>query len=196
MDRFWRMLASSQGNLLNADAFARSLDISRFTVNRYLDFLEGAFMIRMLRPWYANINKRLVKSPKVYIRDSGILHSLLGLNTNESLINNIQLGASWEGFVIEQITNSLDTDFKPWFYRTQQGAESDLIIEKNGKVVAALEIKHSSSPKVSRGFRIALTDTGASHGYIIGNGAETYDVDESITVTNLQTFLGRYLSSI
>src|SRR5690606_14478720 len=127
MDRFWRMLASMQGNLLNAEGLGRSLDISRPTVMRYLDFLEGAFMVRLLRPWFANIGKRLVKSPKVYIRDSGLLHNLLRITTYGALLGDVRLGASWEGFVVEQITGHLKEDINPWFYRTQQGAECDLL---------------------------------------------------------------------
>lgn len=189
MDRFWRMLATSQGNLLNAESFARSLDVSRTTILRFLQFLEGAFMIRLLKPWFANTNKRLVKSPKVYIRDSGLLHSLLGLHSHESVINHVQMGTSWEGFVIEQIINNLETNVQPWFYRTQQGAECDLLLEKNGKVIAAIEIKHSTNPTARKGFRISIEDTGASQAFIIGNSNETFKIDEKITVTNLKNFL-------
>ncbi len=148
MERFWYILASAQSNLLNIENLSRSLDVSRFTVNRYINFLEGAFMLRLLRPWYTNTNKRLIKSPKLYIRDSGLLHSLLGLETIDSLLNHIQLGSSWEGFVVEQISNSLSISFRSFFYRTVQGAESDMILEKNGKIVAAIEIKHSTRPKL------------------------------------------------
>jgi predicted AAA+ superfamily ATPase len=193
MDRFWRMLATSQGNLLNTESFARSLDVSRPTILRFLHFLEGAFMIRMLRPWYVNTNKRLVKSPKVYIRDSGLLHSLLGLQTFESVINHVQMGASWEGFVIEQIIHNLERSIQPWFYRTQQGAECDILLERNGKVIAAIEIKHGSSPKASKGFRVAIQDTGASAAYIIGNTDNTFKIDDTITITNLSHFLTEVL---
>jgi hypothetical protein len=193
MDRFWRMLATSQGNLLNTESFARSLDVSRPTILRFLHFLEGAFMIRMLRPWYVNTNKRLVKSPKVYIRDSGLLHSLLGLQTFESVINHVQMGASWEGFVIEQIIHNLERSIQPWFYRTQQGAECDILLERNGKVIAAIEIKHGSSPKASKGFRVAIQDTGASAAYIIGNADNTFKIDDTITITNLSHFLTEVL---
>jgi uncharacterized protein len=193
MDRFWRMLATSQGNLLNTESFARSLVVSRPTILRFLHFLEGAFMIRMLRPWYVNTNKRLVKSPKVYIRDSGLLHSLLGLQTFESVINHVQMGASWEGFVIEQIIHNLERSIQPWFYRTQQGAECDILLERNGKVIAAIEIKHGSSPKASKGFRVAIQDTGASAAYIIGNADNTFKIDDTITITNLSHFLTEVL---
>ncbi len=189
MDRFWKMLGAAQGGLLNAENLARSLDTSRTTVNRYIYFLENAFMVRVLRPWFTNINKRLVKSPKIYIRDSGILHTLMGIENYHQLINNILLGNSWEGFVIEQIINSLPSEYKPFFYRTHQGAECDLLLEKHGKVYAAIEIKHSKSPKLSKGFHIAMANTKAPQGFLIGNGEETYKSSEHVTITNLKEFI-------
>ena len=196
MERFWYLLASSHGNLLNIESLTKSLDVSRFTVSRYLNFLEGAFMIRLLRPWFTNTTKRLIKSPKVYIRDSGILHSLLGLTSIESIINNIQLGNSWEGFVVEQISNALPMGFKPFFYRTVQGAESDMVLEKNGKVVALIEIKHSTVPKLNKGFRIAMEDTKSPVGFLIGKSKETYKIEKNITVTNLKSFISSLLPSL
>ncbi len=195
MERFWRILASAQGNLQNAENLGRSLGVSRPTITRFIDFLEAAFMIRVLRPWFRNTGKRLVKSPKIYLRDSGILHSLLNLETYDALINHVQVGSSWEGFVIEQIINCAGRDIQAWFYRTQQGAECDLILEKNGKVSAAIEIKLGTDPNASKGFRISMEDTGAAHGYIIGHGEETYKIDENITVTNLPHFLKNFLHS-
>lgn len=189
MERFWRMLASVHGNVWNAESFARSLGITRPTVNRYLDFMEGAFMVRVLHPWFRNIKKRLVKSPKVYVRDSGLLHTLLGLDNREALINHMQVGASWEGFVIEQIINALHENIHPWFYRTQQGAECDLLLEKNGSIVAAIEVKYSSVAKVSKGFRISMEDTRAAKGYIIAHVADAYAVEKNIQVTDLVTFI-------
>lgn len=189
MDRFWRMIASAQGNQLSAENFARSLDVSRPTIMRYLDFLEGAFMLRVLRPWFRNINKRLVKSPKIYIRDSGLLHSLLGLNDHAGLINHVHVGASWEGFVVEQIINGADKELQPWYYRTQHGAECDLLLERNGKIVAAIEIKHGTNPKASKGFYISMEDTGAERGFIIGTGNEVFKTKDNITVCNLTSFI-------
>ena len=196
MDRFWRMLATVQGNLVNAEQFGRSLDVSRTTIMRFIDFLEAAFMLRVLRPWFRNINKRLVKSPKIYLRESGLLHSLLAIDTHETLLNHIVIGASWEGFVIEQIMNCAGDDFRPWFYRTQQGAECDLLLEKNGIIVAAIEIKFGSSPKVSKGFRISMADTNALQGFIIGNGDETYKIEENITITHLTEFIATILPTL
>lgn len=196
IDRFWRMLASAQGNILNAESFGRALGTSRTTITKYLHFLEGAFMIRLLRPWFSNINKRLVKSPKVYVRDSGLLHSLLGLYTVESLFTNVHVGASWEGFVIEQIINALPFTVQPWFYRTQQGAECDLLLEKNGEIMAAIEIKLGTNPSISKGFRISMQDTGAKAGYIIGKSETTYQIEPYITVTNLQDFIKQVVAGL
>lgn len=193
MERFWRLVASSQGNLMNAQQFGRSIDVDRKTIIRYIDFLEDAFILRVLHPWYRNLRKRLVKSPKIYIRDSGLLHSLLGLDSYESIINHIVTGSSWEGFVIEQIINSYVEDRKFWFYRTHQGAECDLLIEKNGTVLAAIEIKFGSSPKISKGFRISMEDTQALEGFIIGGGEQTYKIEEKITITNLHYFIQNFV---
>ncbi len=196
MDRFWRILATAQGNLLIAENFARSLDVSRPTIMRYVEFLEGAFMLRVLKPWYRNLNKRLVKSPKIYIRDSGILHSLLGLSEYDAMINHVQVGASWEGFVIEQIINNADKELQPWFYRTQHGTECDLLLERNGTIIAAIEIKHGSNPKASKGFYISMEDTKAKQGFIIGTSADVFKTKENITVCNLSTFIKEILPGL
>lgn len=193
MERFWQLLASTQGALLNAQQFGRAIDVDRKTITHYINFLEGAFIIRILQPWYKNLKKRLVKSPKVYIRDTGILHSLLGLDSYESILNHIIVGNSWEGFVIEQIINSYEEERQFWFYRTHQGAECDLLIEKNGEVLAAIEIKFGTSPSVSKGFHISMEDTGAKQGFIIGNGEETYKIEKKITVTNLNHFVKEFI---
>lgn len=189
MERFWRLIASVQSGIINAQQFGRNLDIDRKTVIRYIDFLEGAFILRVLQPWHRNLKKRLVKSPKIYLRDSGLLHSLLGLDSFENVVNHFIVGASWEGFVIEQIINCFESDRQFYFYRTHQGAECDLLIERNGEVMAAIEVKFGSSPKISKGFRISMEDTGARAGFIIGNSEETYKLEENITITNLKHFI-------
>lgn len=196
MERFWRLIASSQGNLINSQEFGRAIDVDRKTIIRFIDFLEGAFILRVLHPWYRNLKKRLVKSPKLYIRDSGLLHSLLGLDSYASIINHIIVGASWEGFVIEQIINSFDEERQFWFYRTHQGAECDLLIEKNGEVLAAIEIKFGTSPKVSKGFRISMEDTGAKEGFIVGTGNETYKIEDGVTITNLPYFVSNIIPNL
>lgn len=189
MERFWQLIASVQGGLLNAQQFGRNLDVSQPTIMRYIDFLEGAFILRVLQPWHRNLKKRLVKSPKIYLRDSGLLHSLLGLDTFEDVINHFIVGSSWEGFVIEQIINCFEDDRQFYFYRTHQGAECDLLIEKNGEVMAAVEVKFGTSPRITKGFRISMQDTQTREGFIIGNGEETYKLEEGISITNLKHFI-------
>lgn len=196
MERYWQLIASSQGGLLNAQQFGRNLDVSQPTIKRYLDFLEGAFILKVLPLWHRNLKKRLMKSPKVYLRDSGILHSLLGLQTKENLLNHFIVGASREGFVIEQIISCFQGKRQFYFYRTHQGAECDLLIEREGIVMAAIEIKLGASPNVSKGFRISMEDTNAAEGFIIGTGKDTYKMEENITVTNLPYFIQNFLPNL
>lgn len=193
IERFWRMLASSHGNLWNAESISRSMGLTAPTINRYLDFMEGAFLIRRLQPYFVNIPKRLVKSPKIYLRDSGILHAFKGLSNLEQLLDDPQIGASWEGFVIEQIILAVQDRAQAFFYRTQQGAECDLILERNNTVLAAIEIKYSSAPSISKGFRITLQDTKARQGFIIAQTNESYQVESAIFVCSLKAFLDDFL---
>ena len=158
MRRLWTMIAHYHGGILNASTFAKSLGVSVPTVNRYLNFLESAFIVRRLEPYHFNVRKRLVKSPKIYIRDSGILHYLAGFNNLESLYGHALIGNSWEGYVIEQIRQLLTDEMKLYFYRTHQGAESDLVLVKGTNPVACIEIKYTSQPKLPKGFRIAVDD--------------------------------------
>ncbi|PSL04476.1 ATP-binding protein [Cecembia rubra] len=189
VERFWRMLAHAQGGLLVSENFARALGISRPTVNRYLEFLHGSFMVRLLQPYFPNVKKRLVASPKVYIRDSGLLHSLTGIDSYEDLINQLLVGHSWEGFVIEQICNVLGDAYEYYFYRTHQGAECDLLLVKSGKVKHAIEIKNTLSPKISKGFRISMQDTRAEKGTIICRITDSYPLEENIEAMGLWNFL-------
>ena len=192
IERFWRMLASIHGNLWNSESIGRSMGLSHPTINKYLDLMEGAFLVRRLKPYFVNIPKRLVKSPKIYLRDSGILHAFKDIMFEKDLLDDPQIGASWEGFVIEQIIETMQNillDGHAYFYRTQQGAECDLIIEHNGKVKAAIEIKISSAPQISKGFRITMADTNAQQGFVIAKTTETYKIEENITITPLSTFL-------
>ncbi|KPQ07046.1 MAG: ATPase with DUF4143 domain [Algoriphagus marincola HL-49] len=192
VERFWMMLANAQGGIWNAESFARALGITRPTVNRYLEFLEGSFMIRVLAPFHQNIKKRLVKSPKVFIRDTGLLHSLTGVTSMDSLINQLLIGPSWEGFVIEQIIATLKEDYEYFFYRTHQGAECDLLLVKNGVVKTAIEIKNTLSPKLSKGMQISMEDTGAENGLIICRISDSYPLSEKVRAMGLREFLGKY----
>lgn len=189
VERFWMMLANAQGGIWNAESFAKALGITRPTVNRYLEFLEGSFMVRVLAPFHQNIKKRLVKSPKVFIRDTGLLHSLTGVTSMDSLINQLLIGPSWEGFVIEQIIASLREDYEYYFYRTHQGAECDLLLVKNGVVKMAIEIKNTLSPRLSKGMQISMEDTGAEKGVIICRISDSYPLSEKVRATGLKEFL-------
>ncbi len=196
IERFWRMLASTHANLWNAEGIGRSMGLSAPTINRYLDFMEGAFLIRRLMPYYVNISKRLVKSPKIYLRDSGILHAFKDITTLSQLMDDPQVGASWEGFVIEQIIAASQETCTPYFYRTQQGAECDLVLEKNGVIKAAIEVKLSTAPVVEKGFRISIEDLKAEQAFVIGRVNETYQVSEKIRILNLEAFLTSYLPQL
>ncbi|MFO7825939.1 MAG: ATP-binding protein [Cyclobacterium sp.] len=188
VERFWMMLAHVQGSLWNGDNFARALGITRPTVTRYLEFLEGSFMVRILQPYHRNVKKRLVKSPKVYIRDTGLLHSSVGVKSYDELINQLLIGASWETFVIEQVINVLGLDYQFYFYRTHQGAECDLLLVKSGKVEWAIEIKNTLSPKISKGFLISMEDTKAAKGAVISRVNEGYPLKEGLRNYSLKEF--------
>lgn len=191
VERFWMMLANAQGGIWNGESFARALGITRPTVNRFLEYLEGSFMVRVLIPFHQNIKKRLVKSPKVFIRDAGLLHSLTGVDSMNSLRNQVLIGASWEGFVIEQITATFGSEYEYYFYRTHQGAECDLLLVKNGAVKAAIEIKNTLSPKLTKGLQISMEDTGAVEGFVICRIEESYPLSDKVRAVGLWKFLER-----
>lgn len=189
VERFWMMLANAQGGIWNAESFAKALGITRPTVNRYLEFLEGSFMVRVLAPFHQNIKKRLVKSPKVFIRDTGLLHALTGIDSMDALSNLLLIGPSWEGFVIEQIIATYGDEFEYYFYRTHQGAGCDLVLVKNGVVKTAIEIKNTLSPKLSKGMQISMEDTGAEKGVIICRIEDGYPLSEKVRAIGLKEFL-------
>lgn len=191
--KLWTMLAHIHGNILNMNNLGRSLEISSTTIKKYLAFLENAFLIRQLYPYSINVKKRLVKSPKVYLRDSGILHSLLDIPDFDSLESNPILGASWEGYVIEQIIQKAANDTQSYFYRTHEGAECDLVLTRGGKVLAAIEIKYTSSPKITKGLKNAFNDINAKNNYIITPTTDDYLISDKIRVCNLSTFIKEYI---
>ncbi|WP_231425411.1 ATP-binding protein [Pedobacter sp. Leaf250] len=193
---FWSMLAHLNGNLFNGESFARSLGVSAPTVNRYLDFLEGGYLIRRLQPLFVNAKKRLVKSPKTYIRDTGILHRLLNIPSYNELFGNPAIGASWEGYVIEQIYQLKTKQTELFFYRTQTGAECDLVLVQGIKPLACIEIKLSNAPTVSKGFISCAKDLEPKYKYIITPKSETYKTSNEITVTNLEHFLVKIFPEI
>ena len=179
--RLWTMLAHSQGGLLNSSSLAKSLDLSVPTVKKYIDFLSDMLLVRQLHPWYGNVKKRLVKSPKVFVRDSGIVHSLLNIGDLNHLLGHPVNGASWEGWVIENLLAYTPSNANVSFYRTVDGAELDLFIEK-GQRRLAIEIKKSSTPKISKGFHLACEDVSANEKYIVYSGQDTYLVKNNVRV--------------
>ncbi len=188
MGRFWGMLAHNHGELFNGAKMASSLGVSNPTVFKYLSILEDLFMVRILQPWHQNIGKRLVKSPKIYIRDSGLLHSLLGIKTLDDLLMHPVAGNSFEGFVIENIKSIMQPYQNMWFYRTSAGAELDLIIEDGTKRIG-IEIKKSLSPSPSKGLYNAKQDLNLDIVYIIYPGSDTYALNEYIKVISLNQMM-------
>jgi predicted AAA+ superfamily ATPase len=193
--RLLRMLAHQNGQLLNITHLANSLDIGTHYVNRYLDLLEGGFMIQRLLPWYANAGKRLVKSPKVYVRDSGILHHLLRIRDYDSLLGHPALGPSWESFVIEQIIRVTQRKWEYYFYRTQHGAEADLVLISPSGIRYAIEIKFSEAPVLSRGFYASVADLKPDHSFVIIPSGDAYPKANNIRVISLPDFLQHLLSN-
>jgi uncharacterized protein len=179
MRRFWIMLAHYHGQVWNGAEFARSLGISEPTVKRYLDILTGAYMIRQLPPWFENLQKRQVKAPKIYIRDSGILHALLSLEGN-SIMNHVKAGASWEGFLIEELLHKLSVT-EGYYWRTHTGAELDLMIFKNGKRLG-FEIKFSEVPKITRSMALVRDDLKLDHLFLINNGKRKLELENGISL--------------
>lgn len=179
--RFWRMLAHLHGQLFNASAVANSLDVSAPTVNRWLDHMVGALLVRRLEPFHANLGKRLVKSHKVYVRDSGLLHSLLGLPSVADLQGHPMAGASWEGFVIDQIAAHLPAGASLSFYRTAAGAELDVVVEAGQRRIG-FEIKFSVAPKVSKGFWQSLQDLRPDQTYIVAPVQQRWPFAEGVEV--------------
>ena len=187
--RLLRMVAHTHGQTLNASKLAKSLDVSLQTVNRYLDILESGFMIRRLLPWHSNTGKRVIKSPKIYIRDSGILHHLLLLTNFDSVLGHPALGPSWEGYVIEQIIRVTQNKWQYYFYRTQHGAEADLVLINPRGEMFAIEIKFSLSPKLSNGFYQTHEDLNPKYKYVIIPEGESYPKPGGVRVSNLTDFL-------
>jgi predicted AAA+ superfamily ATPase len=183
MRRFWRMVAHLHGQLFNASSIAASMGVASPTVTRYLDHLVQSLMLRRLEPFHANLGKRLVKSPKIYVRDSGLLHYLLGMRNVHDLMGHPNTGASWEGFCIEQICNHLPTGASVSFYRTAAGAELDVVVE-TGRETTGFEIKFSSAPKVSKGFWQACEDTGVHKAYVMAPVQEGWTMAKDVQVVS------------
>jgi len=183
MRRFWTMLAHYHGQTWNASELGRSMGLSDKTVRSYLDILTGTFMIRQLQPWFENLGKRQVKSPKVYLRDTGLLHSLLTIPDWHSLLGHPKIGASWEGFVIEQILQTLRPS-QAYFWATHSGAEIDLTFPYKGKKFG-VEVKLNEAPKITASMRSACNDLRLDHLWIVYPGKESYPVTDKISVCSL-----------
>lgn len=192
LERLWTMLAHRQGTLLNASELARALEVSTQSVTRYIDLLSDLLLVRRLMPFHANVGKRLVKSPKVYVRDSGLVHALLGIQTLEQLAGHPVVGMSWEGFVLESLLSVLPWRSSAFFYRTSGGAEIDLVLEHNDGTRWVIEIKRALSAKVERGFHSAYEDIAPDRAFLVHAGEDRYPVSErleAISITQLMDVL-------
>jgi uncharacterized protein len=183
--RFWTMLAHAQGSLLNTSQLASSLAVSAPTISRYTDLLCDMALVRRLPPWFVNVGKRLVRSPKTYVRDSGLLHTLLSLETYRDVLAHPVAGPSFEGLVIENVIAAMGDRYQPYFYRTANGAEIDLLLVRGGKPEIAIEIKRSSAPSVERGFHVACDDLGIEKRWLIYPGTLAYGKSNGIQVLPL-----------
>lgn len=187
LERLWTMLAHGQGGLLNASRLAASLGVSSPTVTGYIDLLVNLLLVRRLRPFHANVRKRLVKSPKVYVRDSGLVHALLGIESHNALAGHPVAGASWEGFVIENLLAAVPPGTAASFFRTQAGAEIDLVLELPGRRKPwAIEVKLGLTPSSSRGFLHARGDIEPERAFIVYSGDERYPLSEDVEAIGLR----------
>ncbi|MEA3348211.1 MAG: ATP-binding protein [Pseudomonadota bacterium] len=186
--RTWQMCAHNQGQLLNSSQLGSALGVSHTTLRSYLELLSETFMLRILQPFSVNLKKRLVKSPKVYLRDTGILHAILGLDSYDDLLAHPVFGASWETLVLENVIAAYP-DWEPFFYRTAAGAEIDLVLVRGDKRIA-IECKASTTPTVSRGFWSALKDLNVDEAWIVAPVAEGYPFSEKVWVKTLPEIMG------
>ncbi len=185
--RFWSMLAHYHGQIWNAAELARAMAVNESTVRRYLDLMTGVFMVRQLQPWHQNLGKRQVKSPKVYVRDSGLLHSLLGIANQLDLENHPKVGASWEGYAVEEVLKSFQPD-EAYYWATYNGAELDLLLFKNGKRIG-VECKRADAPVMTPSMRTALADLKLDHLYVLYPGDKAYALGKKVEVVPLAEFV-------
>jgi predicted AAA+ superfamily ATPase len=190
--RFWTMLSHYHGQIWNAAPIARSMGVSEPTVRRYLDLLEGVFMVRQLQPWHANLKKRQVKAPKIYLRDCGLLHYLLGLRNEGDLLTHPGCGASWEGYVIEEALSAIQPD-EAYFWATHNGAELDLFMIKNGKRIG-IECKRADAPRITPSMKIAMTDLKLDRLLVLYPGTRRYELAEGVEALPLTDLVGLEIS--
>lgn len=183
--RLWQMLAHNSGGMLNASSLASGLGISSPAVSRYIDLLEELGLVRRLQPWHANVGKRLVRRPKVFVQDTGLLHALLGIDSMDALLGHPVVGPSFETLVVETVLNIIGGEYSPFFYRTSAGAEIDLVLVRGGRPQIAIEIKHSSAPVTSPGFHRAVADLGIERAYVVYSGTERYPLKNGVVALPL-----------
>ena len=193
--RLWTMLANAQGTLLNQANLASSLGVSAPTVQRYLDLLVDLLLVRRLPPCSGNLGKRLTRSPKVYVRDSGLVHGLLEVGTLNALLGHMVCGPSYEGFAIENVLAAARDSLKPFFYRTADGAEIDLVLEEGGKPVIAIEVKHSSAPHYGRGFTVACNDLEITRRVVCYPGTERFSLGGGVEAMPLADLMAEVAKS-
>lgn len=189
----WTMLAHLQGEPLNYSKLGNNLEIDGKTVTHYLDILVDLLLVRRLSPWYENVKKRLVKSPRFYVRDNGILHRLLGIADYDALLSNPVLGKSWEGFVIENIVSILPNSVESYYYRTSGGAEIDLILRISSKELWAIEIKHGVAPKIRPSLHQASEDIKATRKFVVYGGYDEFPIGKDTTVISLPRLMEKLL---
>jgi predicted AAA+ superfamily ATPase len=185
--RFWNMVAHYHGQIWNAAELARALAVNESTVRRYLDLMAGVFMVRQLPPWFENLGKRQVRSPKVYVRDSGLLHSLLGITNQLDLENHPKVGASWEGYAVEEVLKSYRPD-EAYYWATYNGAELDLLLFKDGRRIG-VECKRADAPALTRSMRTTLADLRLDHLYVLYPGDKGYALGKKVEVVPLAKFV-------
>jgi uncharacterized protein len=187
MRRFWTMIAHYHGQVWNAAEMARAMAFNESTVRRYLDLMTGVFMVRQLQPWFENLKKRQVKAPKVYVRDTGLLHALLGIANRQDLESHPKVGASWEGYAVEEVLKSFRPD-EAYFWATHNGAELDLLLFKNGRRIG-VECKRTDAPRLTPSMRIALSDLKLDHLYVLYPGDKAYALAKNVEVMPLAEFV-------
>jgi uncharacterized protein len=193
---FWRMIANDQGELFNAERYARSIGVRSPTITRYLDMMEKLLLVRALRPWSINTGKRLVKSPRPFVRDSGVLHALLGISSMDALRGHPVIGKSWEGFVVEQLIGVCEGNVRPYFYRTGAGAEADLVLEFAHGRCWAIEIKHSTTPTLDRGFHNAADDLKAERRILVHRGSAAFPMGNGVEAMPLMAAMEQVSAAI
>ena len=192
--RLWTMLAHLQGETVNYSKLAANLEIDGKTVANYIDILTGLLLVRRIEPWHANVKKRLIKSPRYYVRDSGILHRLLGIGNYDALLSNPILGKSWEGFVVENIHSVMPRLAETYFYRTAAGAEIDLVIKMPNAEIWAVEIKHGVAPKIGKHYSKTCDDAGATHKFVVYGGDDEFPIGDNAWMISLPRIMEKLAS--